>query len=96
MLNLSRDIRSLSEFKRNTPDFMKQLRTTGQPVVLTINGKAELVIQTAEGYQDLLENLSLEQNQQFLQASRAQVDTGEHLPMKEFVTHLDKKKKKRS
>jgi PHD/YefM family antitoxin component YafN of YafNO toxin-antitoxin module len=31
------------------------LKTTGQPVVLTVNGKAELVVQDAESYQKLLE-----------------------------------------
>jgi PHD/YefM family antitoxin component YafN of YafNO toxin-antitoxin module len=34
---------------------MKQLKETGHPVVLTVNGKAELVVQDAEAYQQLLE-----------------------------------------
>jgi hypothetical protein len=45
MLDLSSDINSLSNFKRNTPEFLRQLKETGHPVVLTINGKAELVVQ---------------------------------------------------
>lgn len=55
MLDLNRDIQSLSNFKRNTPDFLRQLKETGQPVVLTINGKAELVVQDAASYQKLLD-----------------------------------------
>ena len=35
--------------------FMQQLRETGRPVVLTINGKAELVVQEAQSYQKLLD-----------------------------------------
>lgn len=54
-MNLSRDIHSLTDFKKNTPDFLKQLKDTGEPVVLTINGKAELVVQDAASYQRLLE-----------------------------------------
>lgn len=42
-LDLANDIRSLSEFKRNTVDLLDRLRKTGHPLVLTINGKAELV-----------------------------------------------------
>ena len=95
MLNLSRDIRSLSEFKRNTPEFMKQLRSTGQPVVLTINGKAELVVQAAEGYQELLENISHEENVQFIKGSHDQVKAGKVVPMRQFVENLGNKKKKR-
>ena len=34
---------------------MEQLRETGQPIVLTVNGKAELVVQDVESYQKLLE-----------------------------------------
>lgn len=34
---------------------MQQMKETGQPIVLTVNGKAELVVQDAESYQKLLE-----------------------------------------
>ena len=40
MLDVDRDIDSLSNFKRRTPEFLRQLKETGHPVVLTINGKA--------------------------------------------------------
>jgi prevent-host-death family protein len=59
-MNLERDIHSLTEFKRNTGDFLSQLRQTGAPVVLTVNGGAELVVQDARSYQrlhDLAERL---------------------------------------
>lgn len=55
VLDISRGINSLSNFKRNTAEFMQQMKETGQPIVLTVNGKAELVVQDAESYQKLLE-----------------------------------------
>ncbi|MEO6393729.1 MAG: type II toxin-antitoxin system Phd/YefM family antitoxin [Pyrinomonadaceae bacterium] len=55
MLNLERDIHSLSDFKRNTPEFLDQLEKTGEPVVLTINGRAKLVVQDAASYQRMRE-----------------------------------------
>jgi PHD/YefM family antitoxin component YafN of YafNO toxin-antitoxin module len=55
MLDLSRDIQSLTDFKKNTPDFVQQMKETGEPIVLTINGKAELVVQDAASYQKLIE-----------------------------------------
>lgn len=54
-MKLTRDIQSLSTFKRDTAKVVRQLKKTGQPVVLTVNGKAELVVQAAESYQKLLE-----------------------------------------
>jgi|GEM_PF-488538 len=54
-MKLTRDIQRLSTFKRDTAKLVRQLKKTGQPVVLTVNGKAELVVQDAESYQKLLE-----------------------------------------
>jgi prevent-host-death family protein len=54
-MDLGRDIHSLTDFKKNTPEFLQQLKDTGEPVVLTINGKAELVVQDAASYQKLLD-----------------------------------------
>ena len=42
-MNLSQDIHPLTDFKRNTPEFLRQLKATGNSVVLTINGKAALL-----------------------------------------------------
>jgi PHD/YefM family antitoxin component YafN of YafNO toxin-antitoxin module len=55
MLDINRDIDSLSNFKRNTPEFVRQLKESGHPVVLTVNGKAELVVQDTASYQKLIE-----------------------------------------
>jgi prevent-host-death family protein len=55
LIKLTRDIQSLSTFKRDTAKIVRQLKKTGQPVVLTVNGKAELVVQDAASYQKLLE-----------------------------------------
>jgi PHD/YefM family antitoxin component YafN of YafNO toxin-antitoxin module len=57
MLDLSKDINSLSNFKRNTTGFIDRLKETKSPLVLTINGVSELVVQSAEGYQQLLDRI---------------------------------------
>jgi prevent-host-death family protein len=57
MVNLKQDIHPLTDFKRNTSEFMKQMKKTRRPVVLTVNGKAELVVQDAESYQQILDRL---------------------------------------
>ncbi len=54
-MKLARDIQSLSTFKRDTAKLMRQMKKTKEPMVLTVNGKASLVVQDAEGYQELLE-----------------------------------------
>ena len=48
MVNLSQDIHPLTDFKRNTSDFIRRMKKTKRPLVLTLNGKAELVVQDAK------------------------------------------------
>lgn len=56
MIDLT-EIRSLTEFKRHTAEFVERLRRTGRPQVLTVNGRAEVVVQDAASYQRLLDLL---------------------------------------
>ena len=51
------DIRSLTDFQRNTREHIERLRKTGRPTVLTVKGHAELVVQDAAAYQRLIEEL---------------------------------------
>ncbi len=51
------NIRSLSDFQRNAKEHLRRLKGTGKPEVLTVNGQAELVVQSAAAYQELLEQL---------------------------------------
>ena len=46
---------SLSTFKRDSNKVMRQMKKTKEPVVLTVNGRAAIVVQDAEAYQELLE-----------------------------------------
>jgi prevent-host-death family protein len=55
MLDITKDIQSLTTFRRRSGDFMKQLKKSKRPVVLTVNGKAEAVVQDAAAYQRLLD-----------------------------------------
>jgi prevent-host-death family protein len=54
-MDLTHDIHPLTDFKRNTPEFLRQLKESGRPLVLTINGRAEVVVQDAASYQRLMD-----------------------------------------
>jgi PHD/YefM family antitoxin component YafN of YafNO toxin-antitoxin module len=55
MLDITKDIQSLTTFRRRSGDFMKQLKKSKRPVVLTVKGKAEAIVQDAGAYQRLLD-----------------------------------------
>ncbi len=55
MLDITKDIQSLTSFRRRSGDFMKQLKKSKRPVVFTVKGKAAAIVQDAEAYQRLLD-----------------------------------------
>jgi prevent-host-death family protein len=55
MLDITKDIQSLTTFRRRSGDFLKQLKKSKRPVVLTVKGKAAAIVQDAEAYQRLLD-----------------------------------------
>jgi hypothetical protein len=42
-----REVRSVTEFQRNIKDYVGKLKERKTPLVLTVNGRAELVVQDA-------------------------------------------------
>lgn len=88
-MNLSQDVHPLTDFKRHTADFLAQLKQTGRPVVLTINGKAELVVQDAESYQKLLDLAERLETIQAVKEGLASIGRGEGRPMDEVFDALE-------
>ena len=56
-MDITKDIRPLTEFKRDTARFVSRLKETGSPAVLTVNGRPELVVMDARAWQDVQEQL---------------------------------------
>ena len=55
MLDITKDIQSLTTFRRRSGDFLKHLKKSKRPIVLTVKGKAAAIVQDAEAYQRLLD-----------------------------------------
>ncbi len=88
MLDLNRDIHSLTNFKRDTTRFLQQLQETGQPIVLTINGKAELVVQDAKSYQKLLELAERLETLEGIRAGLEDMKAGRGRPAEEVFEEI--------
>ena len=54
-MDITRDIQPLTYFRRKSAEAVKHLKATRRPMLLTINGKAEVVVQDARSYQRLLD-----------------------------------------
>jgi prevent-host-death family protein len=91
MINLSRAIQSLSTFKRNINELITQMKVTGNPVVLTVNGKAELVVQDAESYQKLLDSIEYLESIIGIKKGLEDIVSGDTQPLDKFVEEMQQK-----
>lgn len=53
MIDLTTDVHSVTAFKRDIPGFLERMKQSGHPLVLTRNGKADVVVLTAAQFQRL-------------------------------------------
>jgi len=82
MLDITKDIQSLTTFRRRSGDFMKQLKKNKRPVILTVNGKAEAVVQDAESYQRLLDIAARADVNEAIRQGLDDIDHGRTRPAK--------------
>ena len=87
-MKLARDIMSLSTFKRDSNKVMRQMKKTKAPVVLTINGKAAVVVQDAESYQRLLELKERTEVVETLRHRLASLGRKKGRPVEDFFTEF--------
>lgn len=89
MLDITKDIQSLTTFRRRSGDFMKQLRKTKRPVVLTVKGKAAAIVQDAEAYQRLLDIAARNDEDEGIRQGLEDAKKGRIRPAKEFFEEFE-------
>jgi prevent-host-death family protein len=89
MLDITKDIQSLTTFRRRSGDFMKQLKKSKRPVVLTVKGKAEAIVQDAAAYQRLLDIAARADVYEGIRQGLEQARRGEGRPVEEFFAEFE-------
>jgi prevent-host-death family protein len=89
MLDITKDIQSLTTFRRRSGDFMKQLKKSKRPVVLTVKGKAAAVVQDAEAYQHLLDIAAHSDAEEGIRQGLADAKKGKTRPAREFFAEFE-------
>lgn len=87
MLDLD-DIRPLSDFQRNAKAHIRRLRKSGRPQVLTVNGRASVVVQDAASYQKLLERAQRADTVEALRIGIEEMRKGKGRPFEEVAAEL--------
>ncbi|HEY6370761.1 MAG TPA: type II toxin-antitoxin system Phd/YefM family antitoxin, partial [Candidatus Sulfotelmatobacter sp.] len=91
MLDITKDIQSLTTFRRRSGDFMKQLKKSKRPVVLTVKGKAAAIVQDAEAYQRLLDIAARADSEEGIRQGLDDVAHGRTRPAKEVFDDIRRK-----
>jgi prevent-host-death family protein len=91
MLDITKDIQSLTTFRRRSGDFMKQLKKSKRPVVLTVKGKAAAIVQDAEAYQHLLDIAARADAEEGIRQGLDDVSHGRTRPAKEVFDQIRRK-----
>jgi prevent-host-death family protein len=86
-----REVRSVTEFQRNIKEYVGRLKDKKTPLVLTVNGRAELVVQDAESYQTMLDRLERAETLVAVRRGIEQFDRGEGIPLDKAEKQLRKK-----
>jgi len=85
------DIESLTAFKRNTTEYVKKIKKSGNPLVLTVNGRAEIIVQDAKSYQRMLELLDRAETIEAVREGLASVRQGKTMSLNQFDKEMRKK-----
>lgn len=91
------EVHSLTEFQRNTKEHIRRIKKSRRPMVLTVNGRAEVVVQDAKSYQELLDTLdrleAITAIKKGLEESKQGEGQGAGVPAREFLETMRKKHK---
>ena len=83
-----REVRSITEFQRNLKDYVARLKEKKTPLVLTVKGRAELVVQNAESYQALLDRLERAETLAAIRQGMEQFERDEGIPLEDAAGRL--------
>ena len=86
-----REVRSVTEFQRNLKEYTGRLKKKSTPLVLTVNGRAELIVQNAQSYQALLDRLEHAETVAAIRQGMKQFERGEGISLEQAEKKLRRK-----
>jgi PHD/YefM family antitoxin component YafN of YafNO toxin-antitoxin module len=82
------DIHSLTDFTRNAKAYIQQIKTSKSPMALTVNGAAQVVVQDAESFQQMVDELDHSRLLAAIREGQAAREAGEVQDLEEAFAHV--------
>lgn len=89
-INITEDIRSVTDLKRKTREILDRIHRTGRPVVLTVNGKADAVIIDAKTFE---KHLKASNMSRLLIPAEEDITSKRTRPMRSFLREFKNARK---
>src|SRR5438477_3320155 len=87
------DSHAFADFQQNPRPHLRRLNRTGQPEVLTVNGKPAIVVQDARSYQRLLDTVERAETIAGIQLGLESMARGEGEPVKAAFARMRRRHK---
>lgn len=87
------EVHSLTEFQRNAKKHINRIKKSRRPLVLTVNGRAEVVVQDAKSYQELLDTIDQLEAIAAIEKGLEESRQEEGVPAREFLEKMRRKHK---
>lgn len=91
-MKYSTQIKPISYLKANAAEIMRQLTEQREPMIITQNGEAKMVIQDVASYEETLETMAL---LKILAIGNREIEAGEVIPAADVIRRLRKKNAQR-
>jgi PHD/YefM family antitoxin component YafN of YafNO toxin-antitoxin module len=88
---LPENIHPLTDFLRHHKRHLQRLKRSQRPAVLTLNGKAQVVVQDAKAYQTMMETMEAMETQKGIAEGIASMERGQGQPAETVFARLRKK-----
>ena len=88
---LPENIHPLTDFLRHHKRHLQRLKRSQRPAVLTLNGKAHVVVQDAKAYQMMMETMEALETQKGIAEGIASMERGQGQPAETVFARLRKK-----
>lgn len=89
-MHITKDISPLTEFKRDSARLIAQIKETGRPQILTVNGKPSVVVMDAAAWQEMQDQLDYAETVAGIRKGLTQTRAGEGGEARQFLDNLAK------
>ncbi len=85
------DVQTLADFQQNPEKFIRQIKENGQPLILTVNGDEEVVVQDAATFRKMMQMIDRMEAIEGIKRGLESMKRGEGKPAEKVFAEIRQK-----